>query len=72
MAELEDSTVTELDDSSTIELEDCSITELEESPAIGSITFAPLSSAQAIRASAVKAAKPPKKFFFKPRLLLCI
>ena len=72
MAELEDSTVTELDDPSTIELEDCSITELEESPAIGSITFAPLSSAQAISASAEKPTKPPKKFFFKPRLLLCI
>ncbi|OWV17190.1 hypothetical protein B7990_10155 [Fibrobacter sp. UWB4] len=70
--ELEDSTIAELDDSSTIELEDCSTTELEESPATGSITtIGLLSPEQAISASAVKAAKPQKKFFFIPSPLLC-
>jgi hypothetical protein len=76
-AELEDSTIAELDKQSTKELEDPSDaeldTELDESSATGCATaLALLSSKQAVKANAEKAAKPQQKFFFILHLLLCI
>jgi hypothetical protein len=71
--ELEDSTIAELDKPSTKELEEHTNTELDESSAIGCTTaLAVLSSEQAVKANAEKAAKPQQKFFFILHLLLCI
>jgi hypothetical protein len=70
---LEESSNDELEDSTVTELEDSSITELDESSAIGCATaLALLSSKQAVKANAEKAAKPQQKFFFILHLLLCI